>query len=349
MKSKTLHFLKYTFPLLTIGFLLLLSTGCKKDDGGSDSNPINPNPTSGVPTVTTTAASNISQTTATSGGNVTSDGGATVTTRGICWSTSATPTIADSKTTDGSGTGSFTSSLTGLTANTHYYIRAYATNSNGTGYGSAVSCTTLVNGGGTVTDVDGNVYHTITIGIQVWMVENLKTTKYRNGDPITNITDNAQWNVAAATGAPGYCIYDNDAANASTYGHIYNWYAVNDSRNIAPAGWHIPTRAEMQTLMDFLGGDSQAGNALKESGSTHWQSSNTAATNSSGFTALPGGFRYENGNFLNKGEFAYFWSITTFSNDATEAYYRSIYTGNGSVNDFYTSKATGFSVRCIKD
>lgn len=348
MKSKTLRFLKYTFPLLSIGFLLLLSTGCKKDDGGSDSNPVIQPPTSGVPTVTTTAASSISQTGASSGGNVTSDGGATVTARGVCWSTSNAPTISDSKTTDGSGTGSFTSTLTGLTANTTYYIRAYATNSNGTGYGSAVTCTTATNGGGTVTDIDGNVYHTITIGTQVWMVENLKTTKYRNGDPITNLASNSQWVTAAATGAPGYCDYDNDAANGTTYGHLYNWYAVNDSRNIAPTGWHIPTRAEMQTLVDYLGGDSQAGNALKESGTSHWIS-NTGATNSSGFTALPGGYRYENGNFLNKSEFAYFWSTTTYNYDVTYAYYRSIYNGNGGVNDFYTSKATGFSVRCIKD
>jgi uncharacterized protein (TIGR02145 family) len=240
-----------------------------------------------IPTLSTTAASSITTTSATSGGNVISDGGATVTARGVCWSTNQNPTIDNSKTSNDIGTGSFTSNLTGLTANTIYYVRAYATNSMGTAYGNQVTFKTTTDvETNTVTDIDGNIYHTVTIGTQVWMVENLKTTKYRNGDPIPNVTGNA-W-AALTTGA--YCWYNNDAATyKATYGALYNWYAVADSRNIAPTGWHVPTDAEWTTLTTFLGGESVAGGKLKETGTNHWTSPNTGATNETGFTALPGG------------------------------------------------------------
>ena len=137
----------------------------------------------------------------------------------------------------------------------------------------------------TVTDQDGNVYHTVTIGTQVWMVENLKTTKYRNGDGIQNVTDSiAWWNLTSGA----YCIYRNDVNNLATYGRLYNWYAVIDSRKLTPAGWHIPTDAEWTTLTDYLG--STCGDKLKEKGPNHWGGDNTA-TNETGFTALPGGNR----------------------------------------------------------
>ena len=157
------------------------------------------------------------------------------------------PTIADNKTSDGTGVGSFISLLTGLTAGGFYYIRAYATNSVGTTYGSEISFTTKKQ----VTDFEGNVYHTITIGSQVWMVENLKTKKYSNGDPIPNVVGSTAW-TNLKSGA--YCDYDNNASNSAVYGRLYNWYAVNDSRNIAPAGWHVPISTEWLGLEYFLGG-----------------------------------------------------------------------------------------------
>ena len=236
-----------------------------------------------IPTISTTAVSEITSTTATSGGEITKDGGAAITARGVCWGTTPNPTTANSKTTDGSGTGSFTSQVTGLASGTAYYLRAYATNSAGTGYGAQITFLSQGLVPETFTDIDGNVYHAVVIGTQTWMVENLKTTKYSNGDPIPT---------AVTSLTPGaYCMYNNDAVTyKADYGALYNWYAVADSRNIAPAGWHVPTKTDWTTLTDYLGGESVASGKLKENGSSHWLTPNTGATNSSGFTALPGGF-----------------------------------------------------------
>ena len=326
-------------------FLVVLVVGC-----GNDDDPTGPDTT--LPVLTTSSVTNITQTTAQCGGNVTSDAGAAVTARGVCWSTSPTPTIADSKTTDGTGTGSFTSSLTGLTANTPYYVRAYATNSAGTGYGSTQPFTTV---SGTVTDIDGNVYQTVTIGAQVWMAENLKVTHYRNGDPIPHVTDSATWS-GLTSGA--YCEYNNDPSNVATYGRLYNWYAVYDSRNIAPEGWHVPTDEEWKQLEMFLGmSQSQAdawlwrgtdeGGKLKETGTTHWISPNTGATNESGFTALPGGYRLDNGTFIHVGDYANFWSSTVIG--SYDAYPRRLYYNYSKVFRNGIRKEHGLSVRCVRD
>jgi uncharacterized protein (TIGR02145 family) len=198
--------------------------------------------------------------------------------------------------------------------------------------------------GGTVTDIDGNVYYTVTIGTQVWMVENLKTTKYRNGEAIPNVTDATSWN-NLTTGA--YCNYDNNSGNSTTFGRLYNWYAVNDSRNIAPYGWHVPTDAECTTLTTYLGGESVAGGKLKEAGTSHWISPNTGATNETGFTALPGGYRYNYGAFYGIGYNGYWWSST--EDDTLNAWYRYMYYADGHVIRSNISKISGFSVRCVRD
>lgn len=197
---------------------------------------------------------------------------------------------------------------------------------------------------GTVTDIDGNVYITAKIGDQTWMLQNLKVTHYRNGDPIPNVTDNGAW-AGLSTGA--YCEYDNDINNVAVYGRLYNWYAVDDGRNIAPEGWHVPTDAEWQTLVDYLGGDAVAGGKLKETGTTHWNDPNTGATNESGFTALPGGTRYRSGSFLDMGRYAYFWSSTEIY--SLNAWYRSLYYNYSQVYRYGMVKHYGFSVRCVKD
>ncbi|MCX6833907.1 MAG: thrombospondin type 3 repeat-containing protein [candidate division Zixibacteria bacterium] len=197
---------------------------------------------------------------------------------------------------------------------------------------------------GTVTDIDGNVYQTVTIGTQEWMAENLKVTHYRNGEDIPNVTDDATW-AGLTTGA--YCEYNNDVNNVGTYGRLYNWYSVSDSRNVAPAGWHVPTDAEWQTLVDYLGGDIIAGGKMKEEGTTHWISPNTGATNESGLSALPGGYRTYVGTFTYMGFNAFLWSSMEIN--GSHAWYRSLYYLNSEVfrSSFY--KLLGFSIRCVRE
>lgn len=289
-------------------------------------------------TVTTAAASEISPTAATCGGNVTADGNTTVTARGVCWSINHDPTTSDFKTIDGTGTGSFTSVITGLEENTTYYARAYATNNVGTAYGTEINFTTA--SFGTMTDQDGNVYRTVTIGTQIWTVENLKTTHYRNGDAIANVTGDAAW-AALTTGA--YCWYNNDIANKPVYCALYNWFAAGDARNLAPAGWHVATDAEWTTLVTYLGGTDVAGGKLKEMGLTHWTSPNTGATNSVGFTSVPGGFRDNAGEFSARGDRAYYWT-----SDSSAWFY--FMTNNASsCSRFAFSKEFGYAVRLVKD
>jgi uncharacterized protein (TIGR02145 family) len=195
----------------------------------------------------------------------------------------------------------------------------------------------------TITDIEGNVYKIVKIGDQWWMAENLKVTKYNNGDPIPNVTDDVEWN-DLTSGA--YCDYNNEPDNSTTYGKLYNWYALNDSRNIAPTGWHIPSDAEWAALSSYLGGDSIAGGRLKEADTIHWQSPNTGATNESGFVGLPGGYRYNNGTFYFLGNIGVFWSSTE---DSKVVWYRGLHYGNTKLHRFNIYKDFGYSVRCIKD
>jgi uncharacterized protein (TIGR02145 family) len=298
-----------------------------------------------LPVLTTTAVTAITDTTAVSGGNITDDGYVAITVRGICWSTSQNPTIADNKTVSGTGTGTFSSTITGLKADSTYYIKAYATNSMGTSYGEQISFKTYSKGSKLINDIDGNSYLTVVIGTQTWMVENLKTTKYRNGDLIQNITDNSTW-VNSYNGA--YCWYNNDISNKNTYGAMYNGYAISDSRNIAPIGWHVPTSSEWTTLITYLGGESVAGGKMKESGTLHWSSPNNAATNESGFKALPGGLRQkDSGGFYNIGLYCYFWNNTQI--DYYDTKQSVLYYDKGNFGPSACSNSYGISVRCIKD
>jgi uncharacterized protein (TIGR02145 family) len=198
---------------------------------------------------------------------------------------------------------------------------------------------------GTVTDIDGNVYKTIKIGTQTWMIENLKVTHYNDGTAVSNITDDNTWK-GLSTGA--YCNYKNDASIATTYGKLYNWYAVTDTKKLAPKGFHIPTDAEWTTLYNYIGGDRQDGQKIQEQGTAHW-SANTGATNSTLFTALPGGGRIFDsflGAFASLTADAYFWSTT--ANGASNAWYMDLYV-KGYFERHDSPKYYGYSVRCIKD
>ncbi len=308
----------------------------------------------GSPGVSTTNVTSIGANSAIAGGNVTSQGSSQVTVRGVCWNTSPNPTVANQKTQDGAGNGAYTSSITGLIPNTQYYLRAYATNSDGTSYGNSLNFTTNQTGNSnTVTDIDGNVYNTVTIGTQVWMKENLKTTRYRNGNSIPTTLSDAQWH---STTSGAYSVYNNDPSNNITYGKLYNWYAVSDPRNIAPAGWHIPSASEWQTLINYLGGTSVAGGKLKAV-SALWNSPNTGATNSSGFTGLPAGFR-DDGNFPGQpivrygglGTVAEWWTSSLNPNPSSPPVLDfAIYNSNASIFQAEDYKGVGFPVRCIKD
>ncbi len=196
----------------------------------------------------------------------------------------------------------------------------------------------------TVVDIDNNVYHTVKIGTQTWMAENLAVTHYRNGDNIINVTDSAQWS-RLKTGA--YCNYNNDTNIAKKYGLLYNWYAVTDIRNIAPKGWHVPTDDEWEKLTDYLGGENEAGYKLKEQDTNHWKSPNDSSTNETGFTALPGGYRYHNGSFGFIGVYGAYWGSNEY--DFIEGWSLGMTYSDRTAIILSGTKTNGLTVRCIKD
>lgn len=299
-------------------------------------------------TLSTLPIGNTTGTSATSGGNITSDGGTNITQRGVVWSTNPNPTTANSLTTNGSGIGNYTSTLTGLTANTTYYVRAYATNSAGTAYGNELSFTTT--GGGSIVSnpgagvtYGGYNYPTVVLGNgQEWMAENLKTNAYANGDPISNETDDNQWS-NLTTGA--WAHYNNNSQFDTPLGKLYNWYAVSDPRNLCPMGWHVPADGEWTVLTNYLGGMIVAGGKMKSL--SGWNPPNTAATNESGFSGYPGGQRATGGYFTGLGSYGIWWSSSETS--ASEALTRSLVSGNSYAEGNDTDKFYGLSVRCIKD
>ena len=326
--------------------------------GTAYGNEISFNTPASIPVLTTTVISDITTTSAYSGGNISSDGGSAVTARGVCWSTGTIPTILDSHTNDGNGTGSFISFISGLNPNTAYNVRAYATNGIGTAYGNTLSLTTLQIK--TATDIDGNVYHLVTIGTQIWMLENLRTSKYRNGDPIPTGLTNAEW---STTTSGAYAIYNNDDANNTTYGKLYNWYAVADSRQLCPTGWHVPSDAEWKTLETYLTnngfGYEGSGNDFAKSmaATSGWGVSNLPGTvgndqpsnNSSGFTALPGGYRHYEGNYDLVGHYGIWWSSTELESNLYYARSRYLHNTLAGMQNPGWDKRKGLSVRCLKD
>jgi len=272
----------------------------------------------------TVAATSITSSTATSGGNITVDGGSPITARGVVWATTTSPTISlSTKTSNGTGTGSFTSSITGLSAGTLYYVRSYATNTAGTSYGTQISFTTLASCTcastatcpSTVTDRESNSYDVLTLGGQCWMKQNLMT------------------------------VYEHNASNLTTYGYLYNQYAVNDSKGLCPSGWRVPTHSEWTTLTTCLGGELVAGEKMKVVGTTYW-TVNYFANNCTDFSGLPGGFRRSDGLFYFKGANAYFWTSTSAKNRALDGANKELRESNDAMS---YSQNVGLSVRCIKN
>lgn len=311
-----------------------------------------------VPVITTSQVTNVSAIAATCGGNITSDGGSVVTARGICWGTEENPTVSGSHTSDGNGVGNFVSSITGLAANTTYYVRAYATNAIGTGYGETVTFTTAGQpcpGAPTVTDYDGNTYNTVLIGQQCWMKENLRTKHYAAGGEVDHKYPNGQ------------------AATQSTYGLLYNWSGVMNGatssngnpsyvQGVCPNAWHLPSRSEWEQLATYVGSlpanrcdnnSAYIGRSL--AATSGWQNYswsscnpgyNQSGNNATGFTAMPAGFWWNN-NFSDFAVEASYWSATQY-NDG-DAYRFRVRYDDANLNSANVNKNHWLSVRCVKD
>jgi uncharacterized protein (TIGR02145 family) len=311
---------KITFSYL-VGILccVILLVNCKKEKS---------TPSSSLPALTTDSITNVGFDAANVHTNVSADGGSTITARGVCWSTSTSPTVSSSITNDGTGTGSFISALTGLANNTKYYLRSYSTNNTGTAYGNEISFTTAN---------PGNKIDTIA-----WMLHNLNVTTYANGDTIPEVTDPNQWS-KLTTGA--WCYYNNDSTNDLSYGKLYNWYAVNDPRGLAPAGWHIASKEDWSAMVNSVGGDPYAGGKLKST--NLWMAPNTGATNITQFNGTPAGYRSEFGNSSLMGANTFWW--TSKEHDAATAVERSLGYNYKDCYMFYYDKRCGMSVRCIRN
>jgi uncharacterized protein (TIGR02145 family) len=195
-----------------------------------------------------------------------------------------------------------------------------------------------------VTDKDGNRYNTVKVGTQEWMAENLNVSHFRNGDEIPEIEDSTAWHQASISAKPAWCYYNRDPSNGRKYGKLYNWYAVNDPRGLAPYGWHIPTDAEWTVLTTYLGGTDVAGTKMKF---TNGWSNNGYRTNESGFAGLPGGHcDDDNDGFYAIGENGSWWSSS--ESGTGYVWYRDLYLRGGGINRYQDGKGIGFSVRCLK-
>lgn len=236
---------KYLFAFLIIPLFI----ACEEEDKTGDKE----SPTKFVPNVETADITDVQQIVADCGGDVISDSGFVVTAKGICWSTSKVPTIEDNKTVNGEGAGGFSSVVYGYPDST-YYVRAYATNENGTSYGSTMKVT--LKPYGSVTDIENNEYKTLILGGKEWMAENLRTTHYNNGEAITkSLISDTRWGSDSRDTTGAYCNHEDDTLFGHTYGRIYNYYVITDERGICPSGWHIATVDDVQKLNSAIGSE----------------------------------------------------------------------------------------------
>jgi uncharacterized protein (TIGR02145 family) len=328
-----------------------------------------------LPALTTSPIARIAKTSAYCYGTIINEGSDSLTDKGFCWSTGMTPTLKDNKITSINPSDvELESPITGLLPNTSYYVRAYAINEAGIAYGNQVSLVTksatssiLFNPDvtyGSVSDIEGNRYKTVEIGTQVWLAENLKTTKFNDGTPIPLIINKFPW-----TGnTPGYGWYENnEAIFKNIYGAYYNWDAVSTGK-LCPTGWHVPSDEEWKILEMFLGMSreqteivtvwrgSTEGSKIKETGTINWVQESATGTNESGFTGLPGGVCYvsiagasQYRNYLGEGISGVWWTTTELYSPYDLVWLRGINYDSSMINRFENTKASGLNVRCIKD
>lgn len=318
-----------------------------------------------APSLTTKAVSSLAISSFTSGGTITSNGGALIISRGLCWSSTPNPTITNNKTTESINDDSFISNITGLEPNSIYYIRAYASNVAGTSYGNELTVYTYA-----VSDIEGNGYHSVTIGTQTWMKENLMVTKYSNGEPIGTTTP-AGKDISLETSPQYQWAYDGVEANAAIYGRLYTWHTVIDSRNICPTGWHVSTQSDWNVMIGWLiangynydgsvvyGGYNKLGISLADS--ILWIFSDVPGSigntdypefrNLTGFTALPTGTRKKTGQFLGLGSTISFWTSTEVPFSPEWAWQAVMnYNGTFVIVNGYLKLNNSNPVRCVKN
>jgi uncharacterized protein (TIGR02145 family) len=304
----------------------------------------------GIPTVSTTAVSDILPLSAKSGGSITNDGAASITERGVVFATTANPTISNFKIAAGTGTGNFTVTLSPLASQTTYYIRAYATNSHGTAYGNQVQFNAA--SANTVTDIDGNVYPYVTIGTQNWMTTNLKVTKYKNGDPVTNGLTGYNW----ATGTAGaYTFPNGEVSRKESLGLYYNIYAIRDSRGVCPAGWHVPTDNDWKALEVNQGMTQVQADQYNDFPGRGTIGAKFLEGGSSGLNIQKAGMVFINGStaeYYGFNDWGVYWSSTPLDPSSASNIYRGFNLGSpdpAPIARTWIDKTYILSVRCIKD
>ena len=338
--------------IFTLVIAMLLIGGCSSSTGPEigDVPPETRDPALAI--VATLPVGDLKLDSALGEGWVANDGGSPVTERGFVWSLDPEPTLADNKIIEGEGMGTFTITMEGLLPDQIYYARAYAINTTGTAYGAEQQFRTRQ---GTVSDVEGNVYYTQTIGEQIWMAENLRVTRYANADPIPTGLDRSQW-IGADFGAyvayhPGLIKGLNTVEDVmEAYGLLYNWYVVDDPRGICPEGWRVPDFKDWQQLFEELDDLMEYG-CLKSRRTVpaehpRWESPNTA-TDHSGWTALPGGRRLGDASWEGIGSQGHFHSTTQL--DFLNSWTTVLNCGEGEACRVFSLKTSANSIRCVRD
>lgn len=297
-----------------------------------------------VVNVETNIPKGVTYTKATIGGTFSVDKSTEIIAAGICWSFNSFPTIDDTKIDTIRKNGVFYIHLTDLEPGKTYYTRAFVTTPNTTYYGSNCEFKTKTLPNNAIVDIEENIYHTITIGSQTWIVENLKTSHYRNGDIISFASNENAW-INSTMGA--YCIANNPMIPGTNRVHLYNQAAITDLRNIAPEGWRVSTDSDWQTLINHLGNDTLCGGKLKSMSAAYWPQPNIGANNQSGFSAYPSGYRDCLGIYKNLGLHTNFWTSTASDNDSTFAY--NLKYNSSEIQKSTFSNKSGLAVRCIKE